>query len=249
MGHLRYESLSNDWSTPKEAKAKVAKPKGRTDDSIIKPFIMPNPANTQPTRLGSGEPFGPEGQLTVRAAAELLRRGVEIAASPMGEREGLIKTTLANYGTLDAGPGHDVGTRPAYSRDKEAEVMGADYSEDDMEKMEPVGHIGEATSYLDDVSGCQNCDDGKCEACRGNFNRAMAHLSRFAEKVGDSDDGDGDDDAIGDPSGEKLRETQRTYEERAHASADLQRDAVRISSNVRGPGGSHLAPMPRRTVQ
>ncbi len=247
MGHLRYESLSNDWSTPKEAKAKVAKPKGRTDDSIIKPFIMPNPANTQPTRLGSGEPFGPEGQLTVRAAAELLRRGVEIAAAPVSEREGLIKTTLAEIGTLDAGPGHDVGTRPAYSRDKEAEVMGADYSEDDMDKMEPVGHIGEATSYLDDVSGCQNCDDGKCEACRGNFNRAMAHLSRFAEKVG-AGDGDEDDESIGDPDGSKLEETKKTYAERVHAS-DLQRDAVRISSNASiksKQGQGHFGGFPAR---
>ena len=94
MSHMNWKGFQNP---PDEAKPKVKKPVGHTDDSHVKEFIMPNPPSTQPTRLGSGEEFGPEGQLTVKAAAELLRRGVEIAAAPVGEREGLIKATLANY--------------------------------------------------------------------------------------------------------------------------------------------------------
>jgi hypothetical protein len=212
-----------------------------TDDSKVGDYPFISPENTPPTRLGSGEPFGPEGQLTVKAAAELLQRGVEIAASPVGEREGLIRATLADIGTLDAGPRSDVGNRPSYSRDKEAEVMGADYDADEMDSMKPIDHLGCAGSFIDDITGCDACDDGKCEECRGRFNKAAAHLSRFAEKVGDSDGDDGErDDSILGESGERVL---KTFDEHA---ADLERGAVRIASNASKPGSGHFGGFPKR---
>jgi hypothetical protein len=268
MSHFNFESLKNDWSAPAEARPKVKKPTPKTDDSHVTHYgrEVPNPKNTPITRLG--EPYDRDsGQLEKHAAkrirdhiaqiiVEAYRQGAaDVAACTMNpplkagelaqQSTATLIATHASAGLLEAGPGHDVGARPAHDRSKEAEVMGADYSENDMDKMEPVGHIGEATSYLDDVSGCQNCDDGKCEACRGNFNRAMAHLSRFAEKVGDSDgdDGERDDSPLGE-SGEKVL---RTFDEAN--TADLESAAVSIARNTRKPGESHLAPMPRRTVK
>ena len=137
MSHFNYKSFLNP---PDEAKPKVKKPVGHTDDSHVKDydFRKLNAPNTPPHFLNNGEPYGDTGgQLEVKNAAALLKRGIEIAAAPINHRSELIRASLAEFadqGTLDAGPRGDVGTRPAYSRDKEAEVMGADYSEDDMDK-------------------------------------------------------------------------------------------------------------------
>ena len=74
-------------------------------------------------------------------------------------------------------------------------------------------------------------------------------MGRFKEKR--DADGDGDDDEpIGDPDGSKLEEAKKVYAERVHAS-DLQRDAVRISSNASiksKPGQSHFGGLPSRKV-
>jgi hypothetical protein len=224
---------------PDEAKPKV----GHTDDSHVKEFLMPNAPNTPPTRLGSGEEFGPEGQLTVKAAAELLRRGVEIAASPTGEREGLIRATLADIGTLNAGSG-EAGDRPHYDHRGEPEIFAgdSDYSADAMDKMAPIDHVVWASTALDDISGCSDCDDGKCEECKGRFNKAMAHLSRYAEKVGElaGDDGERDDSPLGESGAKVLKTFDETH------TADLEAAAVSIAKHTVQPGASHFGGFPKR---
>lgn len=241
MSHFRFESLSNDWSVPKEARPKVAKPKGHVDDSHVTDYSMPNASPTPPHFLNNGQPYGDVGgQLEVRNSAAL-KDALEIAAAPLGTRKGLIRAWFANYGCLGDGSGPDQGTRPAYSRDQEAAVMGEGYSEDDMNQMSLVDHVGWMSTALDAISGCPDCDDASCAECRSNYAKHKAHQSRFEEKR-DAGDGDGDED---DDSAARLDDAKRTYEEKPN-SAELEAAAVSIARHVRKAGESHLAPMPRR---
>ncbi len=196
----------------------------------------PNPENTKPTRLGSGEEFGPEGQLTVKAAAELLRRGVEIAAAPVGEREGLIKATLANYGTLEAGSG-EAGDRPRFDHHGTSKVFDAAYNEGDMNDMEPGEHLDQAHADLTEARGCDEEDE---EGRYGHVMHACAHLSRYLSKTGGYE-GDGDDDSILAENGEKVL---KTFDE-TH-TADLEAAAVSISKHTVQPGASHFGGFPKR---
>jgi hypothetical protein len=240
--HFNFDSLS----VPEEAKPKRAKPKGHTDDSHVKEFLMPNPANTKPTRLNDGESYGQGGQLDVKNFAE---RVIEIVGAPENRRPGMITALFTDYGTLNSGSG-EAGDRPHYDHRGEPEIFAgdSDYSAGAMDAMKPIDHVGWASTALDDISGCDACDDGKCEECRGNFRKAMAHLSRFAEKVGepagDGDEGERDVDAA-------VEEAKRIYAEKAPNTAELERDAVRISSNASiksKPGQGHFSGFPSRKV-
>jgi hypothetical protein len=104
------------------------------------------------------------------------------------------------------------------------------------EDMSASDHLDEAHAALTQARGCDEDDEENrhAHACR-----AAAHLQHYFEKSAPGDAGE-----IGDPDGSKLRETEKTYEERAHTS-DLQRDAVRIASNSQ-PGTQHFAGVPRR---
>jgi len=234
---MNWEGFKNP---PKEALPKVKKPTPRTDDSGVRDYSMPNASPTPPHFLNNGEPYGQGGQLDVQNFAE---RVIEIVGAPENRRPGMITALFTDYGTLNSGSG-EAGDRPHYDHRGEPEIFAgdSDYSADAMDKMAPIDHIGWASTALDDISGCDACDDGKCEECKGRFRRAMAHLSRFAEKVGDSDGDDGErDDSILGESGEKVL---KTFDE-TH-TADLENAAVSIAKHTRGPGESHLAPMPKR---
>jgi hypothetical protein len=239
MGHFRFESLQNDWSAPAEARAKVKKPTPKTDDSHVTDYRMPNGSPTPPHFLNGGDYNEEAGQLKVRNAAAFVKHCVGIMAAPVGERQALIEsaiTTLANFGTLDAGSG-EAGDRPHYDHHGTSKVFDAAYDEEGMDDMEPGEHLDQAHADLTEARGCDEEDD---EGRYGHVMHACAHLSRYLSKTGGYE-GDGDDDSVLGERGEKVL---KTFGETN--TADLEAAAVSIAKHTVQPGASHFGGFPKR---
>jgi hypothetical protein len=227
-------------------------------DKRVGSYKIPNPASgPASTRLGSGDYNEESGQLAVKNAfIEGYRNGARDACAAAGDpsinpseltrnaiRFNLPKliATMADAGLLQAGSG-EAGDRPAYDHHGTSKVFDATYNEEGMDSMEPGEHLDQAHAAL---TSARDLDEDDAEGRFGEVMTACAHLSRYLDKTGSPK---GDADEIGDPSGEKLKEAQKIYESRTHAS-DLQRDSVRIASNAsKQPGTSHFSGFPSRKV-